>query len=50
MVKQSMWGKYLVPHWLVSLPARTLSEDKRGNAAEGEFETQSDFKAGEEFL
>lgn len=45
-----MWAKYLVPHWPDSLPARTPSEDKRGNTAEGEFETQSDFKAGEEFL
>lgn len=45
-----MWGKYLVPYQLVSLPTHKLSEDKRGNIAEREWETQSDFKAGEEFL
>lgn len=44
-VKQCMWGKYLVPYRPVSLPSLRLSEDKRGNMAEAEWETQSDFKA-----
>lgn len=46
-----MWGEYLVPRW-PCFPSQlaAFSEDKRGNAGERQWETQSDFKVGEAFL